>query len=505
METGQFSYQRIQTATANLHQDLSMCQNIASSMPLEENSWQQHVEGHQPSDGRVPDTLKSNLDRRMARVSHEFILHCQDESNIRFNPILVSGHRFSAKHRSSRMSKKSDPKIAGQSPSMGLQRLTEVKVTKIPITDYFESVCRVYFSKNKPKDQEVIEENIQSSLHPTTEVQVNFSNSRETLLNSKESSDVSKMLIKYLQGASIEEISPYKILIIKDMSNLLKNINTCYIIKHLIKVDPQFRDHAAEICISDLEDLLEHQHSCRVVYTLCNNSELFRENLLFYFKTKLTKVVSILPGAVLLSLLIHNIQEEDKYSFLFAALEEDNDLIRAEFFGRAFATYMNKCSVQKLDEISQIFSRHISFMLHNNYGNYLLQIFYERGCEAGKKMCEAALTKIYKKAFVRKYSRYVLLKAVYFDKTGVFTQNMTELVFKDNQLVASIVQKKLSSVILLLCLAKLERSPRLPSFMAQLHYLKPKLISSKFNVAALEFYKDLRILESALRGMDVCC
>lgn len=505
METGQFSFQSIQSAAAILHQELPMCQNIASIMPRDASSWQQHREGHQASDGRSPEVLNSNLDRRMASVSSEFILHCLDESNYRFNPILVSGYSLSANHRSIRMLKKSDTKNAGQSPSMGLQRLTVVEATKNPITDYFESVCRVYFSKNKPKDQEVIEEHIQSTFRQTTEVQVNLFNSQETLSNSKESSDVSKMLIKYLQGASKEEISPYKTLIIKDLSNLLKNINTCYIIKHLIKVDPQFRDHAAGVCAAELEDLLEHQHSCRVIYTLCNNSELFRENLLFYFKTKLTKVVSILPGAVLLSLLIHNIQEEDKYSFLFEALEEDNDLIRAEFFGRAFATYMNKCSVQKLDEISHIFSRYVSFMLHNNYGNYLLQIFYERGCEAGKQMCEAALMKIYKKAFVRKYSRYVLLKAVYFDKTGDFTQTMADLIFKDQQLVASIVQKKLSSVILLLCLAKLEKSPRLPSFIAQLRYLKPKLISSKFNVAALEFYKDLRVLESALRGIDVCC
>jgi hypothetical protein len=457
------------------------------------------------SDGQVSEVQKSSQGIRMISRSHEFILHSLVDSNYRFNPLLVKGRFKSAKHRSIQIPKLLDNKKAGQSPSMGLQNKADTESAKKSlIRDYFESVCREYYSKNKLKEQQVIEENTHFNTHPQCEVQVNFSNPRETLTSSKESSDVSKSLIKYLQSATQEQISPYISLIVEDMSNCLKKINTCYVIKHLIKVDAKFKDRAAEACASELEDLLGYQHSCRVIYTLCNNSDLFREFLLFYFKTKLNKVIATLPGAVLLSLLIQNIQEEEKHSFIFEALEEDNELIRAEFFGRAFATYMNKCSVQKLEEITRIFARFVHSMLHNNYGNYLLQIFYERGCKVGKKMCEDALRKIYKKAFVRKYSRFVLLKAISCDETGEFTQNMTDLVFQDQPVVISIVQKKLSSVILLLCLAKLERSPRLPKYLAQLRYLKPKLITSKFNVAALEFYKDLRKIESALQAKDVC-
>ena len=497
MERDQFISQRITPSTAELQQEPSICDSIAACGQKKD---------HLQSDGRVSENKQSSLGVKMTGLSCGFILHSLNESNYRFNRTLVCGHNTSADPQSIWMYKKSDRKTAGQSPSMGLQHLAKTKSSKSksPIIDYFESVCREYYSKNKIKDQQMVEDNTQFNTHPQTEVQVNYSNPKDTLSSSKDSSDVSKSLIKYLQGATKEQISPYIGFIVQDMQNYLMNTNTCYVIKHLIKVDAQFKDRAAEICAADLEDLLENQHSCRVIFTLCNNSDLFREFLLFYFKTRLNKVISTLSGAVLLSLFIHNEQEEEKYSFIFDALEENNDLIRAEFFGRAFATFMNKCSVKKLDDISCIFARFVHYMLHNNYGNYLLQIFYERGCEAGKKMCEDALRRIYKKAFVRKYSRYVLLKAINCDKTGEFTQNMTDLIFQDQPVVISIVQKKLSSVILLLCLAKLERSSRLPKYLAHLRYLKPKLITSKYNVAALEFYKDLRKIESALQGVAVC-
>lgn len=495
MERDLFVSKRITPATAELQQHPSICDSIAVSGTKEDRF---------QSDGRVSEIKKSSQGLRTTSLSRGFILHCLNESNYRFNPILVCGGNTSADPPKNLIPKASDFKKAGQSSSMGQQHQTKVESARSAIIDYFESVCREYYSKNKMRDHQMIEDCAQLNIHPQTEVQVNFTNPRDTLSSSKLSSDVSKSLIRYLQGATKEQISPYISLVVQDMSNYLMNTNTCYVIKHLIKVDAQFKDRAAEICAADLEDLLENQHSCRVIFTLCNNSELFREFLLFHFKTRLNKVISTLSGAVLLSLFIHNEQQEEKYSFIFSALEENNDLIRAEFFGRAFATYMNKCSVQKLDEISFIFARFVNFMLHNNYGNYLLQIFHERGCEAGKQMCEDALRKIYKKAFVRKYSRYVLLKAISCDKTGEFTQGMTDLIFQDQAVVINIVQKKLSSVILLLCLAKLESSPRLPKYLAHLRYLKPKLITSKYNVAALEFYNDLRKIESALQGGALC-
>ena len=119
-----------------------------------------------------------------------------------------------------------------------------------------------------------------------------------------------------------------------------------------------------------------------------------------------------MPGAVLLSLLICNTDDFELCDFILDELYRDPDVINTRFFGRAFATYMNKCPLDTLDKIADILSKNVVFLLHDNYGNYLLQIFYDRKCEKGIQMIEDALKKYSKQIILRKYSRYVLHTAL---------------------------------------------------------------------------------------------
>lgn len=154
------------------------------------------------------------------------------------------------------------------------------------------------------------------------------------------------------------------------------------------------------------------------------------------------KLVQTLPGAVLLSLLICNTDDFELCDFILDELYRDPDVINTRFFGRAFATYMNKCPLDTLDKIADILSKNVVFLLHDNYGNYLLQIFYNRNHKAGISMCEYALKKVAKRAYLRKYCRYVLLKAVVNDQDSWFCQDMVTAVSHDRHTVESILSKK---------------------------------------------------------------
>ena len=154
------------------------------------------------------------------------------------------------------------------------------------------------------------------------------------------------------------------------------------------------------------------------------------------------KLVQALPGAVLLSLLICNTDDFELCDFILDELYRDPDVINKRFFGRAFATYMNKCPLDTLDKIADILSKNVVFLLHDNYGNYLLQIFYNRNHKAGISMCEYALKKVAKRAYLRKYCRYVLLKAVVNDQDSWFCQDMVTAVSHDRHTVESILSKK---------------------------------------------------------------
>lgn len=291
-------------------------------------------------------------------------------------------------------------------------------------------------------------------------------------------------------------MAPFIKIIDADIKGYLNNENTCYVIKYLIKVSESTKKKAITLCHNKLQEMLAKQHSCRLIYTLCNHSDRFRDTILVIFKSQFSKLLSTLPGAILLSLLISNLTDISQCNFILEELQRNPDIIKMRYFGRAFATYMNKCSMEQLNKIAGILDKNMSFLLHDNYGNYILQIFIERDCRLGIDLCQSALTKIYKKSFIRRYCRYVLLKAVMKDTEGLFIHEILELVTKEPHILDSIIRKKFSQAILLLCLSKVESNLILKHFLVRLKGVSfPTPSDTEGYQSTLDFFKELQIVK----------
>lgn len=482
-----------ETTTGNLHSNLQLIQPTQKTDLLAR---------HEGSVTRITDLISS-----------DFLRHASLKSNYRFN--LVIPEKTSRPIRSGEIRRlvtfgrdsanSSDDSCRELSSSHLLNNEAEAPKNQT-LLEHYETICQGFFtSKNKFKDQGSQAANQEEQrARGTVEEPLELPDPAKLLEEAKKSAASSKKFIRLIHGLSPAKSAPFIKLVEQEMADLIQNENTCYIVKYFLKVSEPARLMATSICSSSLELMLEKQHTSRVVYTLCNNSAGFRDILLGLFRRKMLRLISSLAGAILLSLLIQNVEDSSKYYFVFEELRKNHDLIRTEYFGRAFASFMTFCPADLLDEIAKIFRKNLLFMVHNIYGNHLLQIFFERQNTTGMRLCETILKKICNKAVVRKYSRYVLLKAILSDAKGDFTQEILALTFENQQLLESIVQKKMSSMILLLCLAKCKSAAVLSRYLGSLNRIQKKMESHNGSKPAFEeFFKELETFKSRFtRNMD---
>ena len=293
------------------------------------------------------------------------------------------------------------------------------------------------------------------------------------LEEAKTSSTISRALVKSLQSKDPEGITQLADVINSDIQDYVENENTCYLVKSLVKLSETTMDNVVGLAITGFDGMMKKVHKCRLVYTLCNHSQEFRNFLLNIFRSKMMKLLKSFSGTILLSLLICNCSDLPSLDFILDELKKNPEVIKIPLFSRAFATYMNKCSITTLSSIASMLSKNLSFLLLDNHGNYLLQIFYDRKCKEGIDMCNQAIKRNYRKVFVRRYCRYALLKAMHEEGGSQLAESLLELVTKDAYTLQNIILKGFSQELLLFCLAKVKPGQSQLSFVERLVYFKP--------------------------------
>ena len=382
----------------------------------------------------------------------------------------------------------------------------ETVLSTTELVGYFEQKLKKYTKISKDEDnfdkesrqakaeiekpEEIIEEDatFQNRFTGKTPIQI--------LTEAKESSDISKALVKFLQMKKGEELEQFAKVVNSDLQNYVENENTCYLVKTLVKISDSTMKKAYNLSVHRFDEMLHKVHTCRLVYTMCNHSERFRDLLQINFKTRMLKLLSSLSGANLLSLLICNSKDLNKFDFIIEELQRTPEVIKNPFFSRAFATYMNKCSMESLDMISMMLSKNLPFLLQDNFGNYLLQIFYERDSKQGVEMCNAALKKLYKKVFIRRYSRYVLLKALQHKAGPQLAEDLLYLALKDSYTLQNVLLKGFSQELLLLTFGKVPSKTSLLHLVEMLSKWNPSrnLVSEDNESMYQTLLRDLAIL-----------
>lgn len=281
-------------------------------------------------------------------------------------------------------------------------------------------------------------------------------NAHESLKLAKESSICSKNLVRFLQlSSSNGDKEGIATLVEKDLSTCISNENFCNLLKYLTKVNERVREAAADFATHNLATMLAEIHSSRLLFSLCDLSESFRNGLRSKCQTQLEVMLSSLQGAILLSLLISRTDNMANFRFMIKAVCDKPHLIGLKYFGRAFSFYMFRCSDGDLEKLARVFKNHVLHLMNDNYGNFLLQIFYDRNCLYGMQMCQEALKTSTKKALIRKYCRYVLYKAILNDTNGGLSIQLVLSACSSIKFLQVVLSQRQPTAILLLALSKI--------------------------------------------------
>lgn len=296
---------------------------------------------------------------------------------------------------------------------------------------------------------------------------------------SKESPVCSKNLVRFLQEIATEHESTQLVTKIEaDLPACIGNENVCYVVKFLAKSVSTTQQLAVDYAYQNLDDMLSSIHSSRLLFSLCSHSQNFRNKLLTLCQKKYRYMLSSLPGAILLSLLLSKAENLDKFGFLLSDLYANPSIIRLKFFGRAFAFFMMKCTQVELEQIAEVFQHHVMYLLHDSYGNFLLQIFYERQCLTGIQLCEEALKSFPKKALLRKYCRYVLFKAILHENDGSLSSLLVSTCCHDKKYLEIVFTQRQPTAILLLALSKTKGEHQRVVFAQSILRLSRKVCNS---------------------------
>lgn len=331
---------------------------------------------------------------------------------------------------------------------------------------YLEKRIREYFLKEGKKDATLINEamcnqeengNNVTDTDGLSQLPIDLNQTViEQLDQARSNPSYSKVLVKALQMMDSTRLEVYVAEIKKDFLTYVSNENTCYIVKCLAKRSDLIVNLSKILIFKSLDTMLEKVHTCRLVYTLCIYSERFRESLLFTLKGTFIKMISTLQGAILISLLVSNMKDFKKCKFIEAELSRDHDLVQKNYFCRAFTSYMHRCPEDVLTKIALIFESNLSYLLNDNFGNYLLQIFFERDCPEGMEMCKSNLLKTYRKSLIRRYSRYVLLKALQKAGSEQFSEAILEKLVQDSSALVAVCRNNFSHHLMILALLNLK-------------------------------------------------
>ena len=328
------------------------------------------------------------------------------------------------------------------------------------IRDYFELKCLKALKKiqkrdNSDEDYDLVQNDHQEILPIKSNLKaIRLEPIKQLLIKAMTDDDTSKDILKsleYLDDASLTTIVDE---LCGKVSLYIVNVNTCFILKWLARRVPRVAEACSAYILQNLEYSLRDTHTCRLAYTLCIHYSEFREGLLARFNVKPFRLIDTLPKAVLVGLLMTHAEDLSDCQLIYELLEIDPTVVKQSFYCRAFAAYMNRCSLESLARIAELFKPQMAFLLSDNFGNFLLQTFFIRNCAEGIALCRQAVIYNYRKVFTKRHSRYILFRALNQDDTGKFSiKLLTQVIRSSEYVLLDILGRNTSNQFLLYALS----------------------------------------------------
>lgn len=234
-----------------------------------------------------------------------------------------------------------------------------------------------------------------------------------------------------------------------------------YVLQYLLEMDEEIARRVGLRILSDFFFFAQDEYGSRTMQKLASVSADYCCHLLSLYNMSFDLLISTITGSILLSKLVALAQKEEDLGFLISKIRDDREYLRSAGFNRALSVLVDRCSDQMLADLFDLLQAHIWTLVNDKFGNYVLQVIYERGRrpEAVTRLASdlilAECLKNIGGLVTRKYPKFLLIRIIELDADGSFSDQAVRLLCSaDLSLARSLFERKESKMILMLLLTR---------------------------------------------------
>ena len=200
---------------------------------------------------------------------------------------------------------------------------------------------------------------------------------------------------------------------LKFVSKMITDPFGCYIASVLVERSTRYRKGCEDHCLDQIETLASDKNAVKVMQNLAAFSGRFCQCFLAFFKKNYDELINSMESVLLLNKVILNLEKEEDLIFLLDDIETN---FKESGFGhpellRILSSLMERLTGSNLSRLVRVLKPHIWWLIDDKIGNYVVQnMFVDYWTSMG--ILRKVVFSSPKLLFIRRYRRFVLLKAL---------------------------------------------------------------------------------------------
>lgn len=227
------------------------------------------------------------------------------------------------------------------------------------------------------------------------------------------SQENSKNIEAFLKVADQSTIDRCEDEFLKIVSTMITDPFGCYIASVLVERSASYRKGCEDHCLDQIDSLVTDKNAVKVMQNLAEFSGRFCQFFLAYFKRNYDALINSMESVLLLNKVILNLEKEEDLIFLLNDIEtnfKESDFGHPELL-RILSSLMERLTGSNLTKLVRVLKPHIWWLIDDKIGNYVVQnmfVAYWASMGGLRKVVFSSP----KLLFIRRYRRFVLLKAL---------------------------------------------------------------------------------------------
>lgn len=184
--------------------------------------------------------------------------------------------------------------------------------------------------------------------------QIEELNPEELFSLATNSKSTSLMLQSYVSECSQDTLQGITAKLRLHYSDLLTHCYGNYLLQRIVLKHQQSFIEVAKAVTKRFSELINNEHSSRLIQVLIENSAEFLQFTLNYFKQNLKSSLGGNPASVLLVAAIKGSRSQNSIDFILTGLSQNQRLLSNKFFRKAVVAFIDVCSKSQLQKIGRV-------------------------------------------------------------------------------------------------------------------------------------------------------